>query len=82
MMNYEDMSFVELELLLHEEHSALGVHQERIGLIAHHRAMRAQEMELSKKLGSLGDGELEMLRKLLAQTTTPAPIESAEDINL
>lgn len=76
------MSFGELELLLNEEHKALAEHQERIGLIAHHRAMRAQEMELSKKLGSLGDGEVEMLRKLLAQTTTPAPIESAEDINL
>jgi hypothetical protein len=81
-MNYEDMSYWELDALMMEEHKLLDLHREKLGQMAHWRAVKAQEMELSKKLGSLGDSEIEMLRKLLSQTTTPAPIESAEDINL
>ena len=81
-MKYEDLSFVELERLLQEEHDILEGHKAKIAEIAHWRFVKAQELELSRKLGSLGDSEMEILRKLLSQTTTPTPIESAEDIQL
>jgi len=81
-MNYEDMTFEELEALLLEENKIIDEQREKLGLIAHYRNIKAQENELSKKLGGLGEGELEMLRKLLSQTTSPAAIQSAEDIKL
>lgn len=81
-MDYEKMSYYELEALLIEEHKIVEDLKKNIGEIAHWRNIKAQEMELSRKLGGLGDGELEMLRKLLNQSTTPTPIESAEDIKL
>ena len=81
-MNYEDMTYYELEALLIEEHNIIEGLKGKIGEIAHWRNVKAQEMELTRKLGNLGDSEMELLRKLLNQTTTPAPIESAEDIQL
>ena len=81
-MNYEDLGFAELERLLQEEHEIMEIHKAKIAEIAHWRFIKAQEMELSRKLGSLGDSEMDILRKLLNQTTTPAPIESGEDIQL
>jgi len=81
-MNYEDMTFEELEALLLEENKIIDEQRAKLGLIAHHRNIKAQENELSRKLGGLGEGELEMLRKLLSQTTSPAAIQSAEDIKL
>lgn len=81
-MNYENMSYYELEALLIEEHKIIEDLKSKIGEIAHWRSVKAQEMELTKKLGGLGDAEMEVLRKLLNQSTTPAPIESGEDIQL
>ena len=81
-MNYEDMTFEELEALLLEENKVIDDQRAKLGLIAHHRNIKAQENELSRKLGGLGDGELEMLRKLLSQTTSPVAIQSAEDIKV
>lgn len=81
-MNYEDMTYAQLEALLFEEENVLNLQREKISLIAHWRSNKAQEIELGRKLGGLGDGELEILRKLLNQTTTPVPIQSAEDIQL
>lgn len=79
-MNYEDMTLDELEQLLIEENKIIAERSANLGVIAHHRALKAREIELQNKLGNLGDGEMEILRKLLSQSTTPAPIESAEDI--
>lgn len=81
-MNFEDLSFVELERMLQEEHEIMEIHKAKIAEIAHWRYIKSQELELSRKLGSLGDSEMDILRKLLSQSTTPAPIESAEDIQL
>jgi hypothetical protein len=81
-MNYADLSVEELRILIDEYQKEVDVIKEKIGEVALAISEKLSMIELERKIGSIGDAEKEYLRKMLAQTTVPNNIDTAENAKL
>lgn len=81
-MDFSVMSFNELEDQMNKIRTQIDVLKGELELLHSFKVKQLREEEIKNKLGSLSESDLELIKKMVAQSMTPAPIDTAEDIKL
>jgi hypothetical protein len=81
-MDFSVMSFNELEDEMNIIRNKIDILRSELDVLHSHKVKLLREEEIKSKLGSLSETDLELIKKMVAQSMTPAPIDTAEDIKL
>ena len=81
-MDFSVMSFNELEDQMNKIRTQIDVLKGELEILHSYKVKQLREEEIKNKLGSLSVSDLEVIKKMVAQSMTPAPIDTAEDIKL
>jgi regulator of replication initiation timing len=81
-MDFSVMSYGELEDQMDKIRQQINDLKEELEVLHSFKVKQLREQEIKSKLGSLSEADLELVKKMVAQSMTPAPIDTAEDIKL
>jgi hypothetical protein len=81
-MDFSIMSHGELEDQMDKIRVKINDLKEELEVLHSFKIKQLREQEIKNKLGTLSESDLELVKKMVAQSMTPAPIDTAEDIKL
>jgi hypothetical protein len=81
-MDFSIMSYGELEDQMDKIRIQINDLKEELEVLHSFKVKQLREQEIKNKLGTLSESDLELVKKMVAQSMTPAPIDTAEDIKL
>jgi hypothetical protein len=81
-MDFSTMSYGELEDQMDKIRIQINDLKEELEVLHSFKVKQLREQEIKNKLGTLSESDLELVKKMVAQSMTPAPIDTAEDIKL
>ena len=76
------MSYGELEDHMNVIRQKIDDLKAELYVLQNYKIASLREREIKDKLGNLSESDLELIKKMVAQSMTPAPIDTAEDIKL
>lgn len=81
-MDFSVMSYGELEDHINVIRQQINDLKAELDVLHSYKIASLREREIKDKLGNLSESDLELIKKMVAQSMTPAPIDTAEDIKL
>lgn len=81
-MDFSVMSYGELEDHINVIRQQINDLKAELDVLHSYKIASLREQEIKDKLGNLSESDLELIKKMVAQSMTPAPIDTAEDIKL
>lgn len=81
-MDFSVMSYGELEDHINIIRQKINDLKAELDVLHGYKIASLREQEIKDKLGNLSESDLELIKKMVAQSMSPAPIDTAEDIKL